>query len=67
MFNTLTAGRVNIMMADGDTACWLVIQLLSPEKHTTHPSVLQELVAVVFLSEEIVEDVVVSLTGRVPQ
>ena len=41
--------------------------LSRPDHHHTHPSVLQELVAVVFLSEEIVEDVVVSLTGRVPQ
>ena len=52
---------------DGDTASWLGIQSFSPEKGPTHPSVLQELVAVVFLSEEIVEDVIVSLTGRVPQ
>ena len=52
---------------DGDTASWLGIQSFSPEKGPTYPSVLQELVAVVFLSEEIVEDVVVSLTGRVPQ
>ena len=55
---------------DGDTARWVVgIKLFSPDQRNTktHPSVLQELVAVVFLSEEIVEDVVVSLTGRVPQ
>ena len=51
---------------DGDTAWWLVAGGWE-YSYLAHPSVLQELVAVVFLSEEIVEDVVVSLTGRVPQ
>ena len=45
----------------GETAWWVGIKLF------TNPSVLQELVAVVFLSEKIVEDVVVSLAGGVPQ